>query len=56
MGHREDVWDNPDFQHSVVDAVHWVMGKGKTDAAPNVKDIMTPEDLAAVQVTKPAKP
>jgi len=55
MGHREDVWDNRDFQNSVVDAVHWVMGKGKTDAKPNLNEIMTADDLAAVQVPKPAK-
>lgn len=55
MGHREDVWDNPDFQKSVVDAAHWVMGHGPAGAAPNVLKVMTADDLAKVQVPPPAK-
>ena len=53
MGHREDVWDNPDFQHSVIDAVHWVMGQGPTDAKPNLKKVMKAKDIATVQIAKP---
>ena len=55
MGHREDVWDNPDFQHSVVDAVHWVMGEGPANAEPNVSKTISAGDLAKAQVSPPAK-
>lgn len=39
MGHREDVWDNPDFQQTVVDAINWASGKGPADADPNFADV-----------------
>ncbi|NUM55507.1 MAG: ThuA domain-containing protein [Candidatus Hydrogenedentes bacterium] len=55
MGHREDVWDNPIFQKSVVDAVHWVMGHGPAQAEPNLKKLMSDEDLAKAQAIQPAK-
>ncbi len=35
MGHREDVWDNPDFQTTVWSAIQWASGEGKTKANPN---------------------
>ena len=44
MGHREDVWDNPDFQKAFVDAVVWASGKGEALADPNFADVV-PADL-----------
>lgn len=35
MGHREDVWDAPQFQHSVLAALHWALGGGEAGAEPN---------------------
>ena len=37
MGHREDVWDHPDFQTTVWSAIQWASGQGKTKADPNYK-------------------
>lgn len=35
LGHREDVWDNPVFRTSVVDAIRWAAGRGEARAEPN---------------------
>ena len=35
MGHREDVWDNPIFQKTVIDALNWLLDDGPTQAEPN---------------------
>ena len=56
MGHREDVWDNPTFQKSVVDAAHWVLGQGPANAEPNFSKVLSPEDAAKAQTPPPPKP
>ncbi|HVS15367.1 MAG TPA: ThuA domain-containing protein [Thermoanaerobaculia bacterium] len=35
QGHREDVWDDPEFQQSVVRALRWAAGEGPAASAPN---------------------
>ncbi|HUP21921.1 MAG TPA: ThuA domain-containing protein [Thermoanaerobaculia bacterium] len=35
MGHREDVWDDPEFQGSVVRALRWAAGEGPAASEPN---------------------
>jgi len=35
MGHREDVWTNPEFQQLYVDVINWAAGKGPDGAEPN---------------------
>ncbi len=35
MGHRDDVWTNPDFQKLFLDSVKWASGEGPADADPN---------------------
>ena len=35
MGHREDVWTNPQYQESLIGGVRWLLGKEKGDATPN---------------------
>jgi len=42
MGHFEDVWSDPAFQQTVVDAAEWVTGTGPADAEPNY-DATVPE-------------
>ncbi len=49
MGHREDVWDNPDFQNSVIDAVKWAMGQGPANAEPNASKFVSAEDLPKIE-------
>lgn len=44
MGHREDVWANPEFQQIYLDSLNWVNGAGAADAAPNFHEV-TPEEL-----------
>lgn len=46
MGHRDDVWTNPDFQQVFLDCVDWVDGKGEADAEPNWAAAV-PEELSA---------
>ena len=43
MGHREDVWDNPLFQQTVVAAAGWALGEGEADADPNYKEVVPAE-------------
>ncbi|HIJ66233.1 MAG TPA: ThuA domain-containing protein, partial [Candidatus Hydrogenedentes bacterium] len=50
LGHREDVWTNPQFQQTVIDAMEWAMGKGRTRAQPNFDKVVPtakPEEEAA---------
>jgi type 1 glutamine amidotransferase len=42
LGHREDVWQRPDFQGLVVGALSWITGRAQADVTPNVKEV-TPE-------------
>jgi uncharacterized protein len=44
MGHRDDVWENGDFQSAFVDALQWATGNGEAGAAPNFADVV-PKDL-----------
>ena len=43
MGHREDVWTNPDFQTLFIDSITWAGGAGETDAAPNWREVVPSE-------------
>lgn len=43
MGHREDVWENVDFQNLFVDSLKWTAGEGEADAAPNWTETVPPE-------------
>ena len=40
IGHREDIWDQQDFQNSVVDAIRWASGAGDASAEPNFDDVV----------------
>lgn len=44
IGHREDIWDNPDYQNSVVDAIRWASGTGETAAEPNFNEAVGTTD------------
>ena len=35
LGHRNDTWENQQFQQSIVGAIGWVLGKEPGDATPN---------------------
>ena len=42
LGHREDVWQRPDFLNLIVGALNWTSGKVDVDVTPNI-DQATPE-------------
>jgi type 1 glutamine amidotransferase len=46
MGHREDVWDAPEFQQSLAESILWSDGKGELNAEPNY-DKVVPAPVAA---------
>lgn len=35
MGHREDVWENPTYQESLLGGIRWLSGMEEADATPN---------------------
>ncbi len=40
MGHREDVWDKPEFQQSVISAATWAMGQADGSTEPNYDEVV----------------
>ena len=39
MGHREDVWTNPDFQQMLLGGLAWAFGNVECDVPANVKEV-----------------
>lgn len=37
MGHREDVWESPEFQAMLIGAFNWTGGRVDADVKPNIK-------------------
>jgi type 1 glutamine amidotransferase len=54
MGHREDVWHNPLFQHLLAGAVNWATGRVDVDTRPNM-DQVAPQ-ATALPPEPPPKP
>ena len=42
MGHREDVWTNPDFQTLILGGIDWILHNVDADITPNI-DKATPQ-------------
>jgi type 1 glutamine amidotransferase len=42
MGHREDVWTSPEFEHLIIGGITWAVGDAKADLTPNI-DRVTPK-------------
>ncbi len=42
LGHREDVWSNPDFQSMLVGAIEWTSGQAEAEIPTNIRTV-TPE-------------
>ena len=38
MGHREDIWQRPDFLGLIVAALNWTSGRVNADVTPNIKE------------------
>jgi type 1 glutamine amidotransferase len=39
MGHREDVWQKPEYLALLVGAMNWVTGRVEADVKPNIKEV-----------------
>jgi type 1 glutamine amidotransferase len=39
MGHREDVWTNPEFQQILFGGIAWVVGDAKANVKPNLSKV-----------------
>ncbi|MDG3002187.1 ThuA domain-containing protein [Paludisphaera mucosa] len=39
MGHREDVWTNPNYQSLLLGALAWTTGLADADLTPNIKEV-----------------
>jgi type 1 glutamine amidotransferase len=37
MGHREEIWDSPEYQAMLVGAIAWAAGKRDADVSPNLR-------------------
>jgi len=35
LGHREDIWENPQYQESLLGGIRWLSGELEADATPN---------------------
>lgn len=46
LGHREDVWDNPTYQASLIGGVKWLLGVEPGDATPNPELSAEQEEIA----------
>jgi type 1 glutamine amidotransferase len=60
MGHREDVWEKPEFQALVVGALQWSSRLIDADVTPNIsqatpKADVTAKDVAATQASRRAE-
>jgi len=51
LGHREDVWTNPTFQHVLMSGIAWVVGDVDFDVTPNIQKIC-PDALKELGVKK----
>jgi type 1 glutamine amidotransferase len=39
LGHREDVWQRPDFQGLLIGGLNWVTGRVEAEVKPNIKEV-----------------
>ncbi len=54
LGHREDVWTNPQYMESLAGGMKWMLGIEQGDATPN-PEVSAAEDAKAKADTKAAK-
>jgi hypothetical protein len=54
MGHREDVWQRPDFQTLVIGALNWASRRIDADVTPNIEQA-TPEANVKAPAASSAK-
>jgi type 1 glutamine amidotransferase len=54
LGHREDVWENPKYQESIIGGIRWILGHESGDAKPN-PELSSAENAKAKEVYEAAK-
>ena len=42
MGHREDIWTNPEVQDMILGGMGWILRNVEADVTPNI-DAVTPK-------------
>jgi len=59
MGHREDVWTNPNFVDLLFDSIDWATGRIEADVTPNIEKVTpacwTLPPISAPVASDPAK-
>ena len=55
LGHREDVWENANYQQMVGTGIQWALGSIEGDATPNLKDLFGDEAKALERFNTIAK-
>ena len=53
LGHREDVWENPTYQESLLGGIKWVLNMEPGDATPN-PEVSAEQEKLAKQATEAA--
>ena len=55
LGHRDEIWQDPIFQSSIVDAGTWLQEEGAEGTEPNFDKVVPKEKPAEKAVEKPAE-
>ena len=50
LGHREDVWENPTYQQSLLGGIKWILNREPGDATPNPELSKAEEEKAKKEV------
>ena len=53
LGHREDVWENPTYQESLLGGIKWILNMEPGDATPN-PEVSAEQEKLAKQATEAA--
>lgn len=56
MGHREDVWEHPFFQSTLIGGIKWAAGKASGSVKPNILQVTPGYAELPPQDPKPARP
>lgn len=54
LGHREDVWEKPAYQESLIGGIKWLLGQEAGDATPNPELSAEQEEIAEQAAKAPA--
>lgn len=54
LGHREDVWENPTYQESLLGGIKWILNMEPGDATPN-PEVSAKQEQLAKQAAEAAK-